>query len=219
VSHGRLLCSLRGGARRPRFNTEAYDRIYDNAWKEVARAPLSTFSSDVDTASYANVRRFLNQGEEPPKDAVRIEELINYFPFDYPEPRDDKPIAVTTVVGECPWNRSHRLALIGLQARRIDASRIPPRNLVFLIDASGSMDEPNKLPLVKASLAMLAPNLTERDRVAIVVYAGNTGVVLPSTNGGDTPAILDALHRLEAGGWKSASEASRSRCSASAWAT
>jgi hypothetical protein len=97
VSHGRLLCSLRGGARRPRFNTEAYDRIYDNAWKEVARAPLSTFSSDVDTASYANVRRFLNQGEEPPKDAVRIEELINYFPFDYPEPRDDKPIAVTTV--------------------------------------------------------------------------------------------------------------------------
>jgi Ca-activated chloride channel family protein len=182
------------------FNTEAYDRINDNDWTEVARKPLSTFSSDVDTASYANVRRFLNQGQKPPKDAVRIEELINYFTFNYPEPRDGKPIAVTTAIGDCPWNRDHRLALVGVQARRIDASRIPPRNLVFLIDVSGSMFSQNKLPLVKASLAMLAPNLTEKDRVAIVVYAGSTGLVLPSTSGGDTPAILDALHNLEAGG-------------------
>jgi Ca-activated chloride channel homolog len=182
------------------FNTEAYDRVKDNEWIEVARKPLSTFSTDVDTASYANVRRFLNQGERPPKDAVRVEELINYFPFNYPEPRDRQPIAVTTAVGDCPWNATHRLALVGVQARRIDASRLPPRNLVFLIDVSGSMDERNKLPLVKASLAMLAPNLTDKDRVAIVVYAGNTGLVLPSTSGGDTPAILDALHRLEAGG-------------------
>ena len=182
------------------FNAETYDRVTDNGWIDVAHKPLSTFSSDVDTASYSNVRRFLNQGQAPPKDAVRVEELINYFSFSYPEPHDGKPIAVTTAIGDCPWNAKHRLALVGVQARRIDASRIPPRNLVFLIDVSGSMFSQNKLPLVKASLAMLAPNLTEKDRVAIVVYAGNTGLVLPSTSGSDTPAILDALHRLEAGG-------------------
>jgi Ca-activated chloride channel homolog len=182
------------------FNTEAYDRITDNGWQETARKPLSTFSTDVDTASYSNVRRFLNGGQAPPKDAVRTEELINYFTFDYPEPRGDAPIAVTTALGECPWEPTHRLALVGLQARRIDATRIPPRNLVFLVDVSGSMMAPNKLPLVKASLAMLAPNLTDRDRVAIVVYAGNTGLVLPSTSGSDTQTILDAIRRLEAGG-------------------
>jgi len=191
---------MRVPGQRLRFNTEAYDRITDNDWTEVARHPLSTFSSDVDTASYSNVRRFLNQGQAPPKDAVRVEELINYFTFNYPEPRDGRPIAVTSAMGDCPWNPKHRLALVGLQARRIDASHIPPRNLVFLIDVSGSMDEPHKLPLVKASLAMLAPNLTDKDRVAIVVYAGNTGLVLPSTSGGDTTTILDALHKLEAGG-------------------
>ena len=182
------------------FNTEAYDRISENQWHEVSHRPLSTFSADVDTASYSNVRRFLNNGEAPPKDAVRIEELINYFQYDYSEPRNGKPIAVTTALGECPWNPQHRLALIGLQARKIDASSIPPRNLVFLIDVSGSMMDANKLPLVKASLAMLAPNLTVRDRIAIVVYAGNTGLVLPSTSGSDTTTILDALRRLEAGG-------------------
>lgn len=182
------------------FNTEAYDHIDDNQWTEVARKPLSTFSTDVDTASYSNVRRFLNQGQAPPKDAVRIEELINYFTFDYPQPDNARPFAVTTAIGSCPWNTSHRLALIGLQARRIDSSHLPPRNLVFLIDVSGSMFEPNKLPLVKASLAMLAPNLTSKDRVAIVVYAGNTGLVLPSTSGSDTETILEALGRLEAGG-------------------
>ena len=185
---------------RARFNTEAYDRINDNQWFDVAHQPLSTFSADVDTASYSNVRRFLNQGQAPPPDAVRIEELINYFRYDYPEPRDGKPIAVSASIGECPWNPTHRLALIGLQAKKIDASKIPPRNLVFLIDVSGSMMPANKLPLVKASLAMLAPNLSEKDRVAIVVYAGSTGLVLPSTSGSDTPSILDALKRLEAGG-------------------
>jgi len=189
-----------GGAFWQRFNTEAYDRINDNQWNAVAQHPLSTFSADVDTASYSNVRRFLRDGQAPPKDAVRTEELINYFRFDYPEPKDGRPFSVTTVVGECPWNASHRLALIGLQARKIDASRLPPRNLVFLIDVSGSMFSPNKLPLVKASLAMLAPNLTDKDRVAIVVYAGNTGLVLPSTSGADTSTILEALARLEAGG-------------------
>ncbi len=182
------------------FNTEAYDRISDNQWHNAASSPLSTFSADVDTASYANVRRFLNLGQAPPKDAVRIEELINYFSFNYPEPRDGRPFSVTTAIGDCPWNPTHRLALVGLQARRIDATHIPPRNLVFLIDVSGSMFDPRKLPLVKASLAMLAPNLTDKDRVAIVVYAGNTGLVLPSTSGSDTPTILDALRRLEGGG-------------------
>jgi len=182
------------------LNTESYDRITDNQWTEVARKPLSTFSTDVDTASYSNVRRFLNQGQAPPKDAVRIEELINYFTFKYPEPGDQHPFSVTTAVGECPWNSTHRLALVGLQARRIDRSRTPPRNLVFLIDVSGSMIEPNKLPLVKASLAMLAPNLTDKDRVAIVVYAGSTGLVLPATRGGDTSTILESLTRLQAGG-------------------
>jgi Ca-activated chloride channel family protein len=194
--------SAQTSARRGRrqFNTEAYDKISDNQWHEVSHRPLSTFSADVDTASYSNVRRFLNNGEAPPRDAVRIEELINYFQYDYPEPHNGKPVAATTAIGECPWNRQHRLALIGLQARKIDAGSIPPRNLVFLIDVSGSMMDANKLPLVKASLAMLAPNLTARDRIAIVVYAGNTGLVLPSTSGNDTTAILDALNRLEAGG-------------------
>ena len=189
-----------GGGISPSFNTETYDRIVDNQWHEASRTPLSTFSADVDTASYSNVRRFLNLGQAPPKDAVRLEELINYFPFQYPEPRDGKPFSVTTAIGDCPWNSKHRLALVGLQARRIDAAHIPPRNLVFLIDVSGSMFDARKLPLVKASLAMLAPNLTDKDRVAIVVYAGNTGLVLPSTAGSDTPTILDALRRLEAGG-------------------
>jgi Ca-activated chloride channel family protein len=182
------------------FNTEAYDKIDDNQWTEVGRKPLSTFSIDVDTASYSNIRRFLMQAQVPPKDAVRLEELINYFSYDYSEPRDNAPFAITTAIDSAPWNPRHRLALIGLQARKIDSSRLPPRNLVFLIDVSGSMTDANKLPLVKGSLAMLAPNLTEKDRVAIVVYAGAAGLVLPSTSGSDTPTILEALNRLEAGG-------------------
>jgi Ca-activated chloride channel family protein len=191
---GSVVGSLRS------FNTEAYDRINDNQWNATGRKPLSTFSIDVDTASYSNVRRFLNQGQPPPKDAVRIEELINYFSYSYPEPREGKPFAITTAIGECPWNARHRLVLIGLQARRLDSESTPPRNLVFLIDTSGSMFEPNKLPLVKASLAMLVRNLTAKDRVAIVAYAGQAGLVLPATSGADTETILDAITRLEAGG-------------------
>jgi Ca-activated chloride channel family protein len=187
-----------GGERH--FNTEAYDRINDNQWNATARKPLSTFSIDVDTASYSNVRRFLNQGQPPPKDAVRIEELVNYFSYSYPEPRDGKPFAITTAIGDCPWNARHRLALIGLQARRLDSESTPPRNLVFLIDTSGSMFDPHKLPLVKASLAMLVRNLTAKDRVAIVAYAGQAGLVLPATSGADTETILEAIARLEAGG-------------------
>jgi Ca-activated chloride channel family protein len=195
----------RGGAPVPPhiprpFNTEAYDKIDDNQWTAVGVKPLSTFSIDVDTASYSNVRRFLNQGQLPPKDAVRIEELINYFRYDYAPPRDGQPFAVTTAVAACPWNPRHRLALVGLQARRLDTDAAPPRNLVFLIDVSGSMMTPQKLPLVMASLAMLAPNLTAKDRIAIVVYAGAAGLVLPSTSGADTQTIVDSLARLQAGG-------------------
>ena len=182
------------------FNTETYDKINDNQWTATTRKPLSTFSIDVDTASYSNVRRFLNQGQRPPKDAVRIEELINYFSYSYPEPRDDKPFTITTSIGECPWNARHRLALVGLQARHLNLENTPARNLVFLVDTSGSMFEPNKLPLVKASLAMLVRNLTAKDRVAIVAYAGQAGLVLPATSGADTEAIIEAISRLEAGG-------------------
>lgn len=182
------------------FNTESYDRINDNGWTPVRNKPLSTFSIDVDTASYANVRRFLNAGQLPPKDAVRIEELINYFDYDYPEPTGDEPFAIVTALSEAPWNRRHRLALVGLQAKHLDASQTPPRNLVFLIDVSGSMQAPNKLPLVKESLALLARNLTDNDRISIVVYAGAAGLVLPSTLGGDTSTVLAALGQLEAGG-------------------
>jgi Ca-activated chloride channel homolog len=197
---GGLVGGMFANARREPFNTEAYDKIDDNQWTEVARHSLSTFSSDVDTASYANVRRFLNHGQLPPKDAVRIEELINYFSYEYPEPGAGKPFTVTTAFSECPWNSNHRLALIGLQARHLDDSQTPPRNLVFLVDVSGSMAMPMKLPLVKASLAILARNLTGSDRIAIVVYAGSAGLVLPSVSGGDPMTVLEALGRLEAGG-------------------
>lgn len=186
--------------RQVRHHTEAYDRIYDNPFLEVVQQPLSTFSVDVDTASYANVRRFLIQGQLPPRDAVRIEELLNYFPFDYPQPQGDAPFSVTTEVAGCPWAAGHKLAHIGLQGLKIEAGDLPPRNLVFLLDVSGSMDDPLKLPLVKAAMALLVDTLTERDRVAIVVYAGSSGLVLPSTPGDRKETIREALAALEAGG-------------------
>ena len=182
------------------FNTEAYNHIEENPFLDATRAPLSTFSIDVDTASYSNMRRFLNEGHLPPKDAVRIEELINYFNYDYPQPVGDAPFSVTTEVAQCPWNSAHRLVHIGLQGRRLDRAQMPAANLVFLVDVSGSMEEPNKLPLVKSSLSMLAEQLTARDHVAIVVYAGNSGLVLPSTPGDRKGEILAALDGLEAGG-------------------
>jgi Ca-activated chloride channel family protein len=184
----------------PPFNTETYDYNADNAWKLVANDPLSTFSVDVDTASYANVRRFLNGGTAPPPDAVRIEELLNYFSYDYPTPTAAHPFSVTTELGPCAWAPQHKLLLVGVQGRRIDVQQLPPRNLVFLIDVSGSMAPPNKLPLVKASLTMLAAQLTSRDRIAIVVYAGASGLALPSTAGDDRSRILSALAQLQAGG-------------------
>lgn len=181
------------------FNTEAYDRIEDNGFRSVRADPLSTFSIDVDTASYANVRRFLNEGRMPPADAVRIEEMINYFRFDYPQPRPGLPFSVTTELTACPWNPAHRLALIGLQARPIDEGRLA-RNLVFLLDVSGSMMPPDKLPLVKKAMRMLVDTLTDDDRIAIVVYAGASGLVLPATPGDQKDRIHQAIARLEAGG-------------------
>jgi Ca-activated chloride channel family protein len=184
----------------PEMNTEGYGRVVDNAFVRVAHEPLSTFSIDVDTASYANVRRFLNQSQLPPKDAVRIEELLNYFTYDDAPPKDGAPFAVHVEVAGCPWNADHRLARIGLMGRRIDNDRRPPSNLVFLIDVSGSMDQPNKLPLLKTSLQKMVQNLGENDRVAIVVYAGASGLVLPSTSCAHKGPILGALGSLRAGG-------------------
>jgi Ca-activated chloride channel homolog len=182
------------------FNTEAYDRIDDNPFRRVTQDPLSTFSIDVDTASYANVRRFLNGGSLPPRDAVRIEELVNYFRFEYPRPVNGQPFSVTTEIAACHWNSSHKLALIGLQAKALDMDSVPARNLVFLIDVSGSMMPPDKLPLIRTAMRMLVDTLTERDRIAIVVYAGSSGLVLPSTSGADKEQINQAIARLEAGG-------------------
>ncbi|MGH9347972.1 MAG: YfbK domain-containing protein [Vicinamibacterales bacterium] len=186
---------------RDAFNTEAYDSLDENPFRRVSTDPRSTFSIDVDTASYANVRRFLNAGALPPPGAVRIEELINYFRFDYPDPEGDAAFSIATEVSACPWNPAHRLALIGLRGRDLDARDADiARNLVFLIDVSGSMASRDKLPLVRTALRMLADTLTARDRVAIVVYAGASGLVLPSTPG-DRKAVIDrAIAELESGG-------------------
>ena len=185
---------------RPDWNTEAYDRIYDNPFLAVGSNPLSTFSIDVDRASYSNVRRFLNGGQLPPADAVRIEEMINYFTYDYPEPHGEHPFSVTTEVAPAPWQPAHKLLRIGLQAKRIDTRELPPSNLVFLLDVSGSMQSPDKLPLVKSAMRMLVDELRPEDRVAIVVYAGAAGLVLPSTPGSNKQAIRSAIESLEAGG-------------------
>jgi Ca-activated chloride channel family protein len=181
-------------------NTESYDRIYENPFLDVRQDPLSTFSIDVDTASYANVRRFLNGGNLPPKDAVRIEEMVNYFTYHYPPPADDKPFAVHAEVAGCPWAPKHRLLRIALKGREIDLENRPASNLVFLIDVSGSMDDPAKLPLLKNALHLLIYKLAENDRVAMVVYAGSSGLVLPSTCGLYKKTILTALDQLQAGG-------------------
>jgi Ca-activated chloride channel family protein len=182
----------------PEFNTESYARIEDNPFVAVQHEPLSTFSVDVDTASYANVRRFLNDGRLPPPDAVRIEELINYFTYDYPQPEGAEPFSVTLESTQAPWKLEHRLVRIGLKGREIPAGERPASNLVFLLDVSGSMQSEDKLPLLQQALKTLVVNLSERDRVAIVVYAGASGLVLPST--ANKRAMLDALNALEAGG-------------------
>ncbi len=180
--------------------TEQYDRIVDNPFRPVEKQPLSTFSIDVDTASYANMRRFLREGRLPPPDAVRIEEMINYFTYDYPQPSGKTPFSVNMEVAQCPWKPEHRLLRIGLKGREIDRRELGPSNLVFLLDVSGSMNQPNKLPLVKQAMRMLVEQLTEDDRVAIVTYASGVGVPLPSARGNEQRRILGAIESLEAGG-------------------
>ncbi|HMP75965.1 MAG TPA: von Willebrand factor type A domain-containing protein [Kiritimatiellia bacterium] len=177
-----------------------FDAVRENPFQRVADHPLSTFSIDVDSASYAVVRKFLNEGRLPPKDAVRIEELVNYFTYDYPQPVDGHPFAVHLAAAPAPWNPAHHLVRVALKARNIDRAERPPVNLVFLVDVSGSMSPPNRLPLVKRSLQALAKQLDERDRIAIVVYAGAAGLALPSTSGAQRQTIIEALDRLNAGG-------------------
>ena len=188
------------GRYNPNFNTEGYGHIVENIFLDAALNPLSTFSIDVDRASYSNVRRFINAGQRPPVDAVRIEELINYFTYDYPDPHGEHPFSITTEISDVPWNPIHKLVRIGIQGERIDMHDLPPSNLVFLLDVSGSMQSPDKLPLLKASFRMLVNKLRPADRVAIVVYAGAAGLVLPSTPGDEKSRILDAIEALEAGG-------------------
>ena len=184
----------------PDFNTESYAHIQENDFRLVSAAPLSTFSIDVDRASYANIRRFIQSGERPPIDAVRIEEMINYFPYDWGRVSGDHPFSVTTEVWEAPWKGEHRLVRIGLHAESIDTEDLPASNLVFLLDVSGSMMPDNKLPLLKKAFALLVEQLRPEDRVAIVVYAGAAGLVLPSASGDEKAEILGALDDLQAGG-------------------
>jgi Ca-activated chloride channel family protein len=179
-------------------NTESFDEITDNPFLPVRENPLSTFSTDVDTASYAIVRRFLNEQRLPPKVAVRIEELLNYFTYDYPQPKGDAPFSATMEVATCPWTPAHRLVRIGLKGREIAKDKRPASNLVFLLDVSGSMQPANRLPLLKQSLGLLIDQLGAEDRVAMVVYAGSSGCVLESTS--DKAEMRLALGRLEAGG-------------------
>jgi Ca-activated chloride channel family protein len=181
-------------------NTAIYPSYPDNPFVIALENPISTFSLDVDTASYANIRRFLNQSQLPPKDAVRIEEMINYFSYSYPAPKGSEPFAVSLETASCPWNAENRLISVGLKARGLTAGKRPPSNLVFLIDVSGSMKPPERLPLLKQALRLLTKRLSEQDRVAIVVYASHSGVALPSTSGTEKEQILAVIDRLEAGG-------------------
>jgi len=182
------------------FNTENYAAVNENQFTDVKNTPVSTFSIDVDTASYSNVRRFLNNNQLPPPDAVRLEEMINYFSYSYPQPTGDAPFSITTKGAVCPWNPAHSLVLVGLQGKTLEADKLPATNLVFLIDVSGSMADANKLPLLKDALKMMVNQLTANERVAIVVYAGSAGEVLESTPGNNKQKILTAIDHLQSGG-------------------
>jgi Ca-activated chloride channel family protein len=181
-------------------DNESYTTIVENEFKSVKNEPLSTFSIDVDKASYSNVRRYINNGSKPPKDAVRIEEMLNYFSYDYPDPKGEHPIAVYNEIAACPWQPKHKLLHIGLQGKRIDNEKLPPSNIVFLIDVSGSMQDENKLPLLKEAFKLLANNLREKDKISIVVYAGAAGQVLEPTYGHKKQVIIEAIDKLQAGG-------------------
>ncbi|MEQ9306355.1 MAG: von Willebrand factor type A domain-containing protein [Marinoscillum sp.] len=182
------------------FNTEEYDGIEENIFHTSASKPLSTFSIDVDATSYSNMRRFLNMGQLPPKDAVRIEEMINYFNYEYDGPANDQPFAIHTAKSKAPWNDQHLLVKIGIQGKKLEMDQLPPSNIVFLLDVSGSMNAPNKLPLLKSSIKMLVNELRPEDKISIVVYAGAAGLVLPPTDGNEKKKILEAIENLQAGG-------------------
>ena len=195
-----LTEAISEGAAERDFDAEEYQRISENEFMRAADEPLSTFSVDVDTASYSNVRRFLSGGMLPPPDAVRIEELVNYFTYDYPRPADGRPFSVTTELAPCPWAPGHHLLMIGLQGLEIRTGELPPSNLVFLVDASGSMEEQNKLPLLKESLMLLTDRLGSEDRISIVAYAGAAGLVLPPVSASEHEAVAAALDNITAGG-------------------
>ncbi|MGI9525670.1 MAG: vWA domain-containing protein [Weeksellaceae bacterium] len=190
----------------PDFNTEEYDRIVENEFKNAKENPLSTFSIDVDKASYTNVRRFIEMGQLPPKNAVRVEELINYFPYNYEEPTGEHPFSIQTELATSPWTEDHLLLKIGLQGKKINYDDVVPSNLVFLIDVSGSMSDKNKLPLLVKSFQLMVNELPSNSRVAIVTYAGNSSVVLPSTSVLEKDEINEALDQLEAGGGTAGAE-------------
>ena len=183
-------------------NAETYKEIKENSFVAVAQQPVTTFSADVDRAAYANVRRIIGYGQIPPKDAVRIEEMVNYFDYDYPAPEEGSasPLRVSPELAPAPWNPNHLLLRIGLQAKKIDLAKAPPSNIVFLIDVSGSMDEDNKLPLLKSSFKMLLGQLRPDDKIAIVTYANGTKVALPSTRVKDKEKIIKVLDNLYASG-------------------
>lgn len=185
------------------FNTEEYDAIVENGFASVAQSPLSTFAADVDTASYANVRRMINDGYRPeniPTGAVRTEEMINYFSYSYNGPQDGEPFGVNAVIAPCPWNEEHLLLHLGLQTEEIDFSQAGNTNLVFLIDVSGSMDSANKLPLLQQAFGLLVDELSRKDRVSIVTYASGNDIVIDGVPGSDKEKIMDALNGLSAGG-------------------
>lgn len=181
-------------------NTERYQKQPDQPVKAVAQEPVSTFSIDVDTGSYANVRRFLNDGGLPPEDAVRIEEIVNYFPYNYPLPTGTHPFAIHTQIVDSPWQPEAKLIKIGIQAQDLAKKELPPANLVFLVDVSGSMDEPDKLPLVKKTLRILTEQLRPQDKVTLITYADGEALVLPPTSGDNKDEILRAINKLQAGG-------------------
>lgn len=184
----------------PNLNTEEYDKIVENEFLDAQSNPLSTFSIDVDNASYSNVRRFLNYNELPDKGAVRIEEMINYFTYDYPDPKGEHPFSFNTEIADCPWNKENKLIHIGIQGKKLNYKDLKPSNLVFLLDVSGSMEDSNKLPLLRKSFKLLLDELSQEDKVSIVVYAGAAGLVLPPTNATEKNRIMKALNDLEAGG-------------------
>lgn len=189
-----------GSFMEPDFNTEEYSAITENSFQSVAANPLSTFSADVDTASYSNLRRLIRDGGSIPQDAVRIEEMINYFHYNYPEPQAGEPFSVTTEIADCPWNADTKLMMVGMKAKEIDMQQRKPMNLVFLIDVSGSMYSADKLPLVQKAFCMLTDELNENDRVSIVTYAGADRVELEGAAGNEGIRIREAIEMLEAGG-------------------